>query len=917
MTTAAVRALKGAGSLIGDARMAFLDRFRTKPEWQNTDPNVRLAAVKRLDAEDHELLSEIARRDPDPAVRLAALRKSSDPALIVDAAQNDPDEGLRNDAAEMLVAVAVQDTEGTAGGTALTGLRDMRHLVMVAREARLESIGCAAVARVFDQKALASLARNAESAAIRLEATRAITEPAHLAELALKCEHKEVAVAAVDRIDDRATLESVEARARHKGASRRAQAILAAMAPPEHVPVPAPEPKTPAPDPAKALEALIAAASAGKPVDVIPSAVPPVPSNSVHTALCERMESLSVSGTRKEIEEAKAEWEGLERLAGQDDSAITARFERAAAEALKRVQAEESSRERRAHLEDLCTRVEQTVDEADLETAVRQWQRLAERWKDASVPAPPPDDLVSRFAKAAARMKEREEGVYQERMRQQSENLARQIALCDQVEAAGASTDVSLKEVDRLFREAKAAIENLGPLPSRRDRDLLTARLEKGRSALYTRLQELRQDEEWKRWANMGIQEELCGAVEALLEVEDLGEAARRLREIEEQWRQASQVRRGEGDALWHRFVAARDQIRNRTSAHFSKVASEMAENSRKKEELCQRAEAMADSTDWIATAEALKALQEEWRTIGPVPRSQSKVLWERFRSACDRFFTRRKEDRTHRAKEQSVNLASKIALCERAEALSESLEWEKAAAEIRRLQAEWKTVGPVRKNKSDAVWERFRKACDRFYDRYKHRDDVELESFRAKVDESLGWLESCLPAVESPEPAAAPPDLLDKVRAAQILIRQADHLPRDQAAALATRCEQVKGRLLAAFPKSFEGTDLDPGALRKKMESLCFRVEKIVQEFEPVGTEEGEADLANLLRQALAANALGGRAVAVSKWQAAKETVESTHASWKRLPAGAAETNHDLSDRFHRAHARFFELRPRGDPSR
>ena len=99
-------------------------------------------------------------------------------------------------------------------------------------------------------------------------------------------------------------------------------------------------------------------------------------------------------------------------------------------------------------------------------------------------------------------------------------------------------------------------------------------------------------------------------------------------------------------------------------------------------------------------------------------PRS-GKAVWERFRSACDRFFTRRQEDLKRRKDEWASNLARKEALCAQAEALAESSDWNASAATLKKLQAEWKTVGPVRKAKSEVVWQRFREACDRFFERY------------------------------------------------------------------------------------------------------------------------------------------------------------------------------------------------------
>src|SRR4029078_1066806 len=115
---------------------------------------------------------------------------------------------------------------------------------------------------------------------------------------------------------------------------------------------------------------------------------------------------------------------------------------------------------------------------------------------------------------------------------------------------------------------------------------------------------------------------------------------------------------------------------------------------------LIANAEGLAQSSDWIKTAEALKKLQAEWQAVGPVPRQDTRTTWKRFREACDAFFTRRNADLAQRKEIWAANQARKEALCAAADQLSTWMKWEKSPAEIRRLQADWKTVGPVRRTK-------------------------------------------------------------------------------------------------------------------------------------------------------------------------------------------------------------------------
>jgi len=143
-----------------------------------------------------------------------------------------------------------------------------------------------------------------------------------------------------------------------------------------------------------------------------------------------------------------------------------------------------------------------------------------------------------------------------------------------------------------------------------------------------------------------------------------------------------------------------------------------LAENLLKKEELCAKAEALADSTEWKTAAEELKALQAEWKTIGAVPKEQAEGVWNRFRAACNRFFERRKEHFSTREKEAKEAIRRKTELCVKAEELRDTTDWRATTEAYKALQAEWKTIGGVPRAKGEELWTRFRAACDHFFAR-------------------------------------------------------------------------------------------------------------------------------------------------------------------------------------------------------
>ncbi len=337
-------------------------------------------------------------------------------------------------------------------------------------------------------------------------------------------------------------------------------------------------------------------------------------------------------------------------------------------------------------------------------------------------------------------------------LRARREALTRLQHLLTRVEPLAAKADTTLKAADRALRDVRTALSSVPPLPARQDAEDIGRRLKAAQAALVQKVHELREAADWKQWANAGVQEQLCARMEALAALEDPEAIAAEVRELQQQWRQSADVPRARADALWRRFKAAHDAVWARCEAHFAAQAEERAQNLAKKAALCEKAESLSESTNWIQTADAIKALQAEWKTIGPVSRGREKAIWDRFRAACDRFFTRRHEDLVQRKAAWSENFAKKEALAVKAEALAASTEWDTAAAEIKRLQNEWKTIGPVKKSRSDAIWNRFRGACDAFFARYAQRHDVARAERLAAREAICAELD----ALSAPEDAGA-----------------------------------------------------------------------------------------------------------------------------------------------------------------
>jgi Domain of Unknown Function (DUF349) len=215
-----------------------------------------------------------------------------------------------------------------------------------------------------------------------------------------------------------------------------------------------------------------------------------------------------------------------------------------------------------------------------------------------------------------------------------------------------------------------------------------------------------------KEWAaNREKKEALCGRAEEMSESTEWRSTADAMRNLMAEWKTVGSAGRESDDALWSRFRAAQQLFFDRRSATYD-------ENRRRKDDLCTQAEALKDSSDWRATADAMKGLQAGWKEVGPVGnRDLEDALWTRFRAATQTFFDRRGATFAERDQDERENLRRKEELCAAAEALAVAADPVAATEEAKALQAEWKTIGPVRRDRGDALWGRFRAACDRVFE--------------------------------------------------------------------------------------------------------------------------------------------------------------------------------------------------------
>ncbi len=216
---------------------------------------------------------------------------------------------------------------------------------------------------------------------------------------------------------------------------------------------------------------------------------------------------------------------------------------------------------------------------------------------------------------------------------------------------------------------------------------------------------------------------ELCEKAEELLLESSIKKAIETLNLLHEHWKQIGPVPREQKDSIWERFKAASDKVYDKRKNYFQTLDTERESNFIKKTALCEKVEALLETPakehqGWQKLSEQVEALQAEWKTIGFAPKATNSVVWRRFKQACDLFFTAKNLFYRTIRQEQIENLQAKEALCVQAESFMESEDWKATTETIIRLQKEWKKIGAVNRKASDKVWQRFRKACDLFFER-------------------------------------------------------------------------------------------------------------------------------------------------------------------------------------------------------
>lgn len=304
---------------------------------------------------------------------------------------------------------------------------------------------------------------------------------------------------------------------------------------------------------------------------------------------------------------------------------------------------------------------------------------------------------------------------------EKEENLKVKLGIIEELKAL-VNSDETLNHTFTRFRELQQRWKETGPVPQQQVKDLWeTYNLHVENFYNFIKINKELRDLDLKK--NYEQKVALCEQAEALVLEPSIVEAFHKLQKLHDEWRETGPVANEYKEALWERFKETSSRINKQHQEHFEALKAEQVHNLELKEGLCVAAEELVAQPlttlkEWNRANDRLLEIQKTWKTIGFAPKKDNNRIYERFRAACDRFFESKRQFFAGVKSEMEHNLQLKNEICAQAEALQNSEEWKKTTDELIALQARWKQIGAVSRRHSDAVWKRFRAACDHFFER-------------------------------------------------------------------------------------------------------------------------------------------------------------------------------------------------------
>lgn len=381
---------------------------------------------------------------------------------------------------------------------------------------------------------------------------------------------------------------------------------------------------------------------------------------------------------------------------------------------------------------------------------------------EAFVPAPDPSEDVLKTFLSELKEKRASQAAAEESLKE--ENYNKKLQIIESIKNLTESSD-DFNKLYKEFKDLQQGWNDITLVPQSKEKELWKS------YQIYTekfydliKINNEFRDYDFKK--NLELKTAICESVEKLIDDTDSVSAFHQLQNFHQQWREIGPVARELREEIWTRFKNASTAINKKYQTHFESLKGREEENLVEKTAICDALKNIDYSTltsfkEWDEKSKEVIELQAKWKTIGFVPKKVNNQIFEEFRSLCDTFFEKKSEFFKGVRGEMDENLEKKRALTEQAKALKDSTDWKSTTDKLIAIQKEWKTIGPVPRKYSDAIWKEFVTACDYFFEQKKKNES----SQKSEELDNLAAKKEIIEKIKNVDQSLDPSELIAKVR--------------------------------------------------------------------------------------------------------------------------------------------------------
>ncbi|MDW7691557.1 DUF349 domain-containing protein [Flammeovirgaceae bacterium SG7u.111] len=381
--------------------------------------------------------------------------------------------------------------------------------------------------------------------------------------------------------------------------------------------------------------------------------------------------------------------------------------------------------------------IKELIDSEDQKGSFEKMKEFQNKWKEiGSVPQAEAENLYRTYSAILDLFYDHKSIEHDLKELDRKKNLDAKLSLCEKAEALLSEENLNnaVKALNKLHEEYKA----IGPIPKEQQEEVWQ-RFKKASDELYEKKRAFAEEYKKQLQENMKIKQELCIKLEEYVtfdsdRIKAWNEKTKELLAVQKDWEKIGPLPREVAKDINKQFWGNFKAFFANKNKFFEQLEASRKENLAKKEELCVKAEALKESSEWNETADKLKGLQQEWKKVGPVPESHRDSIYERFKAACDFFFERKRNKRSEQDKEFVVNLEKKLAIIKKIDELAEKKE--ENEGELEALKNEFLEIGYVPRKDINSILDKFLYALDNYYDNLPlDEDKIDAMKLQARVE--------------------------------------------------------------------------------------------------------------------------------------------------------------------------------------